>query len=326
MTTLSTSAQPPQESEAYRLAEKLLRPQFQILDALAFAASLSPHGKQVADDHKRKKDAARAPLMALSIEELRARVARLEAQATADRAAQVEADKKHKQEKATREAQVASDREAKKFYNRPESAADFKYWSTMDFWTFDESLALLMGKDPRVMTKGAMRKEIEPEFSLEQLSQPKPAKSEFVLRYEALRAVAERATAMKHDQLRPVDVVTWAAKSGAIAPPDDLVQALIARIKRSQPQDAQNIQPTGANAPETSPASVRAAEEKPEGQGTPKKWDPKALRELAAKRKELGTAGAAKYFGITTTRVRQLLPQEKPTPTPSNPFNLGRRK
>jgi hypothetical protein len=247
MTTSSTLTQPAPESEASRLADKLLSPRFQILDALAMAASLSPHGKKAAEDHKRKKDEARAQLMTLPLDELRTRVAQQEAQAAANRLAQSEADKKRKQEKLQREAQAAAEREAKKFYNQASSSADFRHWATMDYWTFDEALALLMGLDPSIMTKGAMQKEIEPEFNLMLLSQSNPPKSEFVRRYEALRAVAERATAMKPPRLRPVDVVTWAANSGAIAPPNDLVQALVERIKRSQPK--------ATNAPEPQPSA-----------------------------------------------------------------------
>lgn len=329
MTTPSTFTQHAPESEAYRLAEKLLSPRYLVLDALAFAASLNPQSKKAAEDHKRQKEADRAQLMVLPIEELRARVAKHEAQAAAQRLAQAEADQKRKQEKMQREVQAAAEREAKKFYNQASSRADFPHWAKMDYWTFDEALALLMSLDPRVMTRAAMQKEMEPEFSLALLSQPKPQKNEFVRRYEALRAVAERATAMKPTQLRPADVVKWADSSGAIAPPSDLVQALSDRINRSQPQAPQITQPAGDLTPDESKAKVTASgsdDTKREiHQGTKKKWDAEALHELKAKRVELGTAGAAKHFGITATRVRQLLPQTRPIPTAANPFNLPSR-
>lgn len=243
MTSTRTVNQPALDSEAYQLAEQLLRPRFQFLDVLALATAQTPAGEKVAQEHKRTKDAARLELMALSVDELRNRLKQQEAQAAAQHAAQVEATKRRKEEKAQREAQAAAAREAAKFYNLPSSAADFRYWATMDYWTFDETLALLMGLDPRVMTRSAMKKECEPGFELMFLPQSQPKKSGFVLRYEALRVVAERATALKPKQLRPVDVVLWAGNSGVITPPDELVQALLARVNRSQPQAPRTAEP-----------------------------------------------------------------------------------
>jgi hypothetical protein len=200
----------------------------------------------------------------------------------------------------------------------------------MDYWNFDEALALLLGKDPRVLTRAAVKRELTPGFSLLSLSQPERPKSEFLRRYEDLRSVAERATAMKPAQLRPVDVVLWAGHSGAITPPDELVQALLARAKRAQLQEPQSTQTSDPPKPDA--LAVAITEEAPTDSepkplpGTLKRWDAEALRELEAKRRELGTAKAAKHFGITAARIRQLLPQERSTPTASNPFNLGRRK
>lgn len=254
MNELSTDTQPARDSEAYQLAEKLLRPRFQILDALAFAASLNPNSKAAAEDHKRTKDEARGELMVLPIHELRNRVQKQEAQAAADQVARAESEKKRKQEKAAREARAAAEREVNKFYNLSSSTADFRHWATMDYWSFDEALALLMGKDPQIMTKEAMRKEIEPEFSLLLLSPSSHPKSNFVRRYEALRTVAERAGDMKPAQLLPLNVLLWAHRSGAIAPPAELVQAVSDRLQRSQPKPVQSApvapsEPAKASAP-----------------------------------------------------------------------------
>jgi len=258
MNELSTDTQPTRDSEAYQLAEKLLRPRFQILDALALAASLNPNGKKAAEDHKRKKDEARGELMTLPINELRSRVQQQEAQAAADRVARAESEKKRKQEKATRDAQAAAEREANKFYNLSSSTANFRHWATMDYWSFDEALALLMGKDPRIMTKEAMRKEIEPEFSLMLPRPPAPPKSSFVQKYEALRAVAGRASAMKSPQLKPLAVLLWVHESGAITPPSELVQEISDRLQRSKPNPVQPV--SVAQPAPTTPPPVQTPE------------------------------------------------------------------
>jgi len=67
--------------------------------------------------------------------------------------------------------------------------------------------------------------------------------------------------------------------------------------------------------------------EPPKHPGTVKKWSPERREELAAARRELGTKGAAQQFGITASRVRQLLPggtsKAAPAPPPkSSPFPL----
>lgn len=262
MSEFSTPHQPVQESEAHRLAEQLLTKPYQLRDALAFAASLSPTTQHIADEHKKKKDAERQELMSLPIEELRQRAAQQEMRDAAARIAHAERDKKKREEAALRKAKEAAARDASKFYNQPSSVADFKYWSAMDYWTFDEALALLMGKDPRVMTKEAIDKEIEPEFSLGLLGQPKPAKSSFIQQYEALRTVAERAEAMQPAQLRPLDVVFWAHRSGAIAPPTELAREIGDRLQRTQPkpiEPAPKMQPETAQAEETVSARTDAA-------------------------------------------------------------------
>ncbi|HCY16917.1 MAG: hypothetical protein A2Z93_04965 [Curvibacter sp. GWA2_64_110] len=323
--TATTTA--PANTEKARLVEEILRPQQVFYDIADAFSGWGEGGKRVSEEFKAKKEAEVARLMALALSELQAMRANQIAQAKAQEAARIEAEKRRK----TEVEQKAAQKEAAKFYNQASAKADFSYWATMDYWSFDEALALLLGKDPRVLTRSAMKRELAPEFSLLALAQPQQRpKSELLRRYEDLRSVAERAAAMKPAQLRPVDVVLWAGRSGATTPPEELVQALLARAKRSQPKESQSTQTSAPPKPDAlavATIEVAPTESEPTPHpGTPKRWDAEALRELETKRRELGTAKAAKHFGITAARVRQLLPQEKPTPTASNPFNLGLRK
>jgi hypothetical protein len=50
-----------------------------------------------------------------------------------------------------------------------------------------------------------------------------------------------------------------------------------------------------------------------------RRWTPEKLAELRAYRHEHGTKAAAERFGITTARVRQLLPAENPRLEPDRP-------
>lgn len=82
------------------------------------------------------------------------------------------------------------------------------------------------------------------------------------------------------------------------------------RIIRRE-QAAQILQRMFGTTPAPQP---QAAAPEPAAGGTAKKWTPEALRELANCREKHGTEGAAAHFGISATRVRQLLPSEKKTP------------
>ncbi|QBK03455.1 hypothetical protein DW355_00520 [Hylemonella gracilis] len=220
------------DPEKARLVRQILQPQDNFYNLALAASYVTAEAKKNFEAVKAKRDAEIAQLMARPLPELQAMRAAQMAKAKASEAAQAEAARRRQADLAEKESQ----KEAAKFYNQPSANADFGYWATMDFWTFDEALALLLGKDPRVLTRAAVKSELTAEFSLLALSKPQRPKSEFLRRYEDLRNVAERASAMKPAQLRPVDVVIWAGRSGAIAPPNELVQALAARVKRSQPQ------------------------------------------------------------------------------------------
>lgn len=55
--------------------------------------------------------------------------------------------------------------------------------------------------------------------------------------------------------------------------------------------------------------------------GTPKTWTPERLEELSAYRKTHGTKKAAAFFRVSESRVRALLPSEKPQLKGYNAFN-----
>jgi hypothetical protein len=57
----------------------------------------------------------------------------------------------------------------------------------------------------------------------------------------------------------------------------------------------------------------------PQEQANGKKWTPERLAILETDRKELGATSAAKKHGISTARIRQLLPNDKKKP--ASPFD-----
>lgn len=55
--------------------------------------------------------------------------------------------------------------------------------------------------------------------------------------------------------------------------------------------------------------------------GTPRAWTPERLAELRTYREQHSTKEAAEHFGISTSRVRALLPSDKPPPKGFGAFN-----
>jgi hypothetical protein len=221
-------------------------------------------------------DSERKRLVALPSEELERLHQRLRATQNADREAQAA-------KKAAKIVAKAEEKEAAKFYNLPVAEAKFEFWSKAEYWTFDESVALLLGKDPSVVTWAAVKAE-KTAFSLAALSGQQQV-ADFVRRYEELRNLAVRATAMTNTtRLRPATVVVWAMQSGAAEVPGRLIELLQAR---AQARKALLPQPATA-APHVPPASSES--EPPVGTASPVS----AAARLALKRlalvKEYGKA------------------------------------
>jgi hypothetical protein len=209
-------------------------------------------------------------------------------------AADAERDRQNKATKAARLAEQASKKEAAKFYNQRSAMADLDHWAKAAYWTLDEALALLLGREPNVLTVQAVQKELagSPRLLLSEAVSPSP----FIAQYLRLRNLAVRA--LEGARLVPASVVEWAVRSGAVQPPLRLVELLA---------PAASAAPAGLAAPAPS-APARPADER--STGTTKTWTDERLDELAAYRKKHGTKAAAEHFGISVGRVRQLLPSK----------------
>ena len=128
--------------------------------------------------------------------------------------------------KQVKQAAKATQIEAALFYNQRSASADFDYWAKAEYWTFDEAVALLLGKAPAVVTWAAVKRELEAKSGFMLFEKPKPAAG-FVLAYERLRNLALRAQAMTRTaKLRPADVIAWAQHSGATDVPPQLIHLL----------------------------------------------------------------------------------------------------
>ena len=114
-----------------------------------------------------------------------------------------------KAEEKRQDAVRAAAAEASRFYNQPQAEANFAFWLKVDFWTFDDAIALLLGKNPRVVTWDAVNQAVNPKGFFK----GPPMRSQFLTGYMTLRDLALRSDVMTSGpRLRPVDVATWAMR------------------------------------------------------------------------------------------------------------------
>lgn len=186
-------------------------------------------------------EARRAKLLAVSVDQLRRHVEALRLQ-------KAQADQIAEAERQRRREVAATEKEQRRFYNRPEAQPNFRTWAQVEHWTPEEALALLMGREPKVVTSSAVRNEIA--FSKMPLG---PPMSQFLTDYERLRLIAERAPAMKGPQLRPHEVVLWAAQLLDFEPPAPLVAALVEVLQARKSRAAPPTLPTHSLHPVVGP-------------------------------------------------------------------------
>jgi hypothetical protein len=114
-------------------------------------------------------------------------------------------------------AKQRKEQEKSHFFNQPETAADFEYWAKMSHWTLDEAIALIHGKNPKIVFWEALNK-------WQYLD------STFVLEYSRIRELASRAKDWQklYDPILPQLFINWAKKND-IPVPDELSEKVASR-------------------------------------------------------------------------------------------------
>jgi hypothetical protein len=224
--TANLPPHPEQQSRPAWVAsviERQLRDEFPTFEWMSLIPPSSEGLRSKQEQVRAKRDARHAVLMALPLAELETLRRR--------HAARDEQTARERQEK---EATKAAKKEAAKFYNQPQAVVDFAHWGKMEYWTFDEALALLLGKNPKVLTRSAMQRELTSGLEI-LVPGHVPKRSAFGSAYENLRQLAERATVMQGTRLLPAKVLHWAHHSAGIELPAALLKAVVEHAKRTQP-------------------------------------------------------------------------------------------
>ena len=209
-------------------------------------------------------------------------------------------------------AKQMAHREAAQFYNQGRAKADFHYWSKMEHWEFDEAIALLLGKNPQVVSWAAMKPELKRNKQL--------AETGFPRTYEKLRDLAERAAVMQAPRLKPVDVVRW-AQTIALFPVPESLRLLLE--EKDQPE-IESVQEINADLSVETIETCRTTSDDSSNRTT-KKWTPDHLLMLRQYRNKYGTKAAATHFDISPQFIRKIQPQECKAPTGYSAFNFPHR-
>lgn len=154
------------------------------------------------------------------------------------------------------------------FFNQPAANADFGYWSTVEYWTLDETIALLLGKNPEVVKWQT----VEPYLGHADLARYERqclgigtsaanAEPGFAKQYALLRRRAMRADVLNPVNARvdPVGAVEWARQTGGISLPAPLEAGLAGR--RPRPAQAMVTAPERASAVTLEPQAAPVANE-----------------------------------------------------------------
>jgi len=212
---------------------------------------------------------------------------------------------KSRERLAAQSAAERAKKEASRFYNQASARADFVFWCKADYWTADEAAALLLGRDPRVVKPETLAAELSKPKGLFSLAKP-PVPAEFHHQYEGLRALLGRASGLQGPALTPRAALEWATRTKAVNVPAQLAEALSF-------ETADKV----ASADLTNPKDPLP----PPSLGTPTRWSPEMLERLSKFRELHGAKAAAKEFGISEARVRQLLPSAKRQAPRAGPFD-----
>lgn len=117
-------------------------------------------------------------------------------------------------------------REKNRFFNLPESEADFDFWSKTAHWTLDEACALSFGKDPNKVSW----KNIEPYTKICYTSNPPEQPSYLAIEYQKRRELMRRAKIWQqlYDPIIPALFIGWMKQSDLYFP-EELEKLVIAR-------------------------------------------------------------------------------------------------
>jgi len=117
--------------------------------------------------------------------------------------------------------------ERERFFHQPEAMAEFEYWAKMPYWKIEEAIALILGKNPEVVSWKTIHEEAE-RYKKHLGFYPT---SHFVAKYSKIRELASRAVRLKQltDPIQPADFLSWVLDNEITAMPEELFRQVQVR-------------------------------------------------------------------------------------------------
>ena len=118
------------------------------------------------------------------------------------------------------------------FFDQPDAQADFEYWSKAEYWTSDEAVAISFGKNPKVVTREALKNYL--------------GKAQFADNYFLRCDLLDRAIQSDRlpKEIPPADFLEWAHQR-SIPIPRELTDYLSAIKDTSSQSSAKPLSDTG---------------------------------------------------------------------------------
>ena len=140
--------------------------------------------------------------------------------------AKAEENKKRAEAKAEERRANAELEESLRFFNRPDVQADFEYCSNLSYWTLEESISIVMGKDPKMVNWDSIKSHLND--------------SKFVKSFQRNLELAKRAVHVGElqDKNFPSVFIAWAKQTGLSIP--DSLEELINKKKVVTGESTQN--------------------------------------------------------------------------------------
>ena len=132
-------------------------------------------------------------------------------------------EKKASEEHEKQQQECERRRQKKLFFNQPNTKADFDYWCKMSSWTTDEAVALLLDKDPRVVSWKNIFSYANP---VRDYNKPEI----FAKEYQNLRELLIRQYGTNQDiKIVPSELIDWANGVGLEVPEE--LQKIVSKRK-----------------------------------------------------------------------------------------------
>ncbi|WP_096697780.1 hypothetical protein [Polaromonas sp. AER18D-145] len=220
-----------------------------------------------------------------------------------------------------------------RFYNQWQAEADYETWARLDHWSPDEAVALLLGKNPDVVSWGSLKDyRRDDELAEGQMQRLGIVAGQFnasrylVTRYLDFAFILSRAEVFIPVGPCSFNVDPVAALNCARAKNIPIPAPLEAALAGRKPRPVQTLATAPAAVvtpePQREPVVFESASDAPAS----KVWTDERKADARAYREKHGLKKTAEYYRVSQATISKHIPAEKEKPTVLGPWGGLRKK